>query len=289
MAISPRMNWPYPNDNTRDWFDAFKAFVDAADASGFASRDDRHLILAGGGTIAWSASTSILSWSDTLRIVCPLTGFQLRVAAASVSITDGQVLYVPLTRAPTQNVVVLPVVSGQVPSTDMHLTLAIRIGTKIYWRNGMMMDSGVSFLDIGGGQGGGGGLELPWVDVYQYTQVGIPVEETVNYGYFDGSSVSGTAYFWAMLTPTFGAPGTAYIRLYDVGPAVGPPAAPVLVATLSTPVNGGPQYLEQALAVATTPGVNQIADSKRMYEVRVYQLSTPGDVVFIGAGGMAAR
>jgi hypothetical protein len=137
--------------------------------------------------------------------------------------------------------------------------------------------------------GGAGGKEMDWIGRYQYTQLAAPSEETVAFGYFDASSVSGTIYFWAMLTASFAAAGTAYLRLYDVGPAAGPPASAVLVAALTKTTTGGPEYKSQVLAVAGAPGVNTIANSARMYEVRVYQSSAPGDTVLVGGGGMADR
>ena len=135
-----------------------------------------------------------------------------------------------------------------------------------------------------------GDFEADFADRYEYTQALVPIEETIGEGVFDGGRVgAGTAYFHGMLTPTLSIPGTASIRLYDVGPVAGPPAAAVLVATLQTATSGGPQYLEQALAVAGAPGTNQIANSARMYEVRAYETSQAGDVLFVGGGGMAVR
>lgn len=137
--------------------------------------------------------------------------------------------------------------------------------------------------------GGAGGKEMDWVDAYQYTQLAAPSEETVCFGYFDASTVTGTISFWAVLTATLTAAGSSQIRLYDVGPAAGPPVAPTLITTLSTATTGGPQHLSQSLSVGASPAAGQIANSARMYEVRAYQTSTPGDSFFLGSGGMADR
>ena len=95
--------------------------------------------------------------------------------------------------------------------------------------------------------------------------------------------------FWGILTPSISVPGPTYLRIYDVGPAAGPPVAPVLVAELSTITSGGPQYLEQTLVVGAGPALNQIQNTARLYSVRAYQLSTNGDTVLVGAGGLADR
>jgi hypothetical protein len=140
----------------------------------------------------------------------------------------------------------------------------------------------------------GGGIEgwqADFADNYLYTQAAVAVEEVIGQGMFDGSRVSGGAlvYFFGMMTPTFATTGTADFRLYDMGPAAGPPGAAVAIATLQATAGGGPQFKEQLLSVAGTPGVNQIANSERMYEVRVIMGGAPGDTLLIGGGGMDAR
>ena len=92
-----------------------------------------------------------------------------------------------------------------------------------------------------------------------------------------------------MLTPTFASAGTGQLRLYDTGPAVGPPTPLTLVATLSTSVAGGPQFLEQALTIAGAPGLNTIQNTARMYELRAFMTGTIADTLFLGGGGIDAR
>ena len=157
MPNSTRMTWPYPSRSQQPWFEAFEAFVAALDASGYAAREDRQLVLAGGGTITWSTATSVLSWSATLRIVSPITGFQIQIPASSVTVDDGFLIYANLTRAPTSNVTATAVVAARVPPSDSAIVLAVRVGGVIYWRNGLQLNHNDSFTNIGASQGGGGG------------------------------------------------------------------------------------------------------------------------------------
>ena len=149
MPNTTRMAWPFPNENQDPWYDALSLFASAQDASGYAAREDRHLVLADGGVISWDAGTSTLDWDSDILIASPITGFSLRVEAAAVSIDAGQALYATLIRAPTQNSVLAVTVSSQVPSTDTAYLLAIRIGTQIYWRNGLLMDDGDTVTGLG--------------------------------------------------------------------------------------------------------------------------------------------
>ena len=290
MSNTPRMNWPFPDENKDPWYQALENFAAALDSSGYASREDRQLILIGGGTIDWDAVGSVLQWSQPFQVVSPIAGFLLSVQATSVTIEDGQALYATLTRAPTRNLNVAVKVENQVPQTDYDYILAIRVGSSIYWRNGLSMDSGDSMPGVTIRNVGAGAKDwqVDFADVYLYTQAAVAVEETIGQGMFDGSRVGASALrFFAMVTPTFAAAGTALVCLYDQGPAAGPPGVQQLVSTLSTIAGGGPQHLEQVLAVAGSVGVNQIMNVPRMYEIRVLTSgATPADTIFVGGGGM---
>lgn len=139
--------------------------------------------------------------------------------------------------------------------------------------------------------GGGGGTNLTEYDFasgYAYSQQAVPVEETMGGGRLDGSQIQATAYFRATWEPQFGAAGNAYVRLYDLGPAAGPPVAPTLITTLTTAASGL-RYNQQALAVGGAPGANQIMNTPRMYEVTVEQSSLAGDTVDVRSAGISDR
>jgi len=135
-----------------------------------------------------------------------------------------------------------------------------------------------SFLDIGGD--------------YQYAQINPAIEETVGLTVFNGAAVhAGSSdikpVFRAMVVPTFGVAGTGYVRLYDNGPAAGPPGVPRIVTTLSFST-GGDQFLSQDLTtVVAAPTGNQILNAARMYEAVVYQTSQAGDDVYVGSACLA--
>jgi len=135
---------------------------------------------------------------------------------------------------------------------------------------------------------GVGGFEADFIDRYEYTQPVSPFEETLGSGLVDGSRATGGVVFWVMMDPTFSVGGTADVKLYDVGPKAGPLTGGILIATLQA-TSGGLAYYEQVLNVDVTPGANQIQDTERMYEATVEQVSSPGDTVFVGCGGIGVR
>jgi len=184
MPNTPRMNWPYPAENQESWYEAFKTFVESMDASGFAAREDRQLILSGGNVVSWDGASSILQWTGTINLVSPITGFQVQIAPATVTVQDGQVVYAVLTRAPTRNVTVAAVIAGQVPNTDTAIVLCVRVGNRLYWRNGLLFDSGESVTNLGAKQGGGGGSPL------QVDDEGAPLVANCNLMDFVGAGVN---------------------------------------------------------------------------------------------------
>jgi hypothetical protein len=149
------MSWPFPAEGQDPWFEALEGFFNATDQSGYASREDRHIILQGGGPISFAAS-GVLSFGSDLEILAAITGFQWRVdGPTSVTMDDGQVLYVDLVRAPTNSLPVTPVVASQVPSSDSALILAVRRGSTIYFRNGASLLVSESLASIAASGGGG--------------------------------------------------------------------------------------------------------------------------------------
>lgn len=290
MPNSPRMSWPYPSENQNPWFDPFEDFVTALDSSVYASREDRGIVLTEGGTISWNAGTSTLSWSAAVKIISPISGYMLQISAQSVTIDDGQVLYAPLVRAPLASQTLAVAVAAQVPSDDVSLLLAVRLGTKIYWRNGQGMADGETLDGFGSGGGGGGGIGAGtyiYLGPHSYTQAIIPVEEVFGQFVFDGSLVgTATPSFVGVMTPVFTAVGWARLRLYDMGPVGAPGGVPRLVAVLERTVSGLMNVSQTLTVVAAAPGTNQIWNTERVYELVVIQDSTPGDIVYVGSAGL---
>ena len=183
---SPRMEWPFPTRETNPWYDVFNDFVKALDASGYAQREDRQLIMAEGGNVSWTLGTETFAFDDTIIITAPITGFLWQVTAGSFVLTNGQVLYVTLPRAPLANTAVTATVGNTVPSDDDTLILAIRINSRLYLRTGLVLNDGDSVTGISPGAGGGGTLQ----DAYDG---GSPIVLTDDQGAIDITDAAQTA------------------------------------------------------------------------------------------------
>jgi hypothetical protein len=161
------MAWPYPDEHQDPWYDAFVGLMTAMDFSGYAAREDRNIVLMGGGTIAFDAALNTLTWSAPLYLLAPITGFLWAIPAGSVTLFDGRLLYTDLVRAPQAPTTLAGVVANQVPSSDTAFLLAVRRGTRVFWRNGAVSIDGIpgAVIDDGGPSGGGGG-STPAFDKY---------------------------------------------------------------------------------------------------------------------------
>lgn len=161
MTNTPRMKWPIPRKNIDPWYADFVDLEDAQDASAYAAREDRNIIGMGGGIFNFTLSSGLITWADTLELLSAPTGFVWRLEDGEISLDEGELLYVALPRFPTDNTTVsaLKATNLSVVDGDGAFVLAIRRNSKIYWRNGAVMEDGSSFqvFEATGGQGGGGG------------------------------------------------------------------------------------------------------------------------------------
>jgi hypothetical protein len=266
------MEWTYPAEDENPWFDRFIAFVQAMDASGYAAREDRSIIFAEGGIISWDSSTG-LTWSDEIWITAPITGFSWRVQpqVSPLAIAEGEVLYVSLNRGPLTNTALTASVGVTLPSDDSAIAIAVRVGTKIYWRNGLALSDGRTFPS---------GLDVQSNSIsevsFSLVHNGLrttndPVEAAVGGGLFNGGMSAPTSIRFALTAyyNATGSTGDAIVRLYDVG-TPSTPASPVLRSTLTIPFasSGGTIAITNDLtAVSSSPGTDEILDVERVYEV----------------------
>ena len=119
--------------------------VDAMDASSFASREDRHFIFTNGGDFCFDSGTNSLQWNDTIYILSAIAGFFWFIPPGSITIREGQLVYMELTRAPIQNTQVSFSVASQVPNSDTALIFCLRYGDRIYFRNNRILQTGECF------------------------------------------------------------------------------------------------------------------------------------------------
>jgi hypothetical protein len=151
------MLWPFPDRDQDPWWDAFVDFIRSLDSSGFAAREDRNLILQGGGDLSWDAAGPGLTWSEDFTILSPSTGFYSRIVANTLAPNDGQVIRAEITRAPGQNVNVAATVANIADNTDNSLVLGVRLGDTFVFRNGLRILDGTNISAEEFFQGGGAG------------------------------------------------------------------------------------------------------------------------------------
>lgn len=306
--FSPRMNWPFPSREEDPWWDKFVAFVRSTDASSFAAREDRNLIMSGGGTLTWDAGS--LTWTEPFRVFSPSTGFFTLITANTLAVADGQVIRAEIVRHPGQNNSVAAEVAAFAQNTDNSVVIGLRRGDYFYFRTGQAIAAGTSidsddFFTGGGGaaaahapthqDGGSDELDVTTLGGYPGTSstvlrgdatFGLPVAtggggglgetaviDTNQVEYVvEGHELAASVTFEVIGTLFVAGAGTGEVRLYDLG-APGSPTAPVLRSTLVF-ANGTanvPNRLTAALTAVPAPAVNsdEIHDVSHLYEIRI--------------------
>jgi hypothetical protein len=150
---TPRMGIAYPSEFEDPWFGSFEDMMIALDGHDFASFEDRNLFVMGGGTFTWNATTGVLTWAATIELNTPSTGLLQNLAAGSITIADGRLWVVDVTRGAPDTITLASDALAQLDPDDSVKALCIRRGTLLYFCNGAVMDDGDSFPVFQGGAG----------------------------------------------------------------------------------------------------------------------------------------
>jgi hypothetical protein len=171
---TPRMQWPYPAEDQDPWYDDYVNNLAAADASGYAAREDRNLALAAGGEFTFTAATGVVTWSAPLEILSPLTAVVLTLPAGSVTLAAGVFGWVNLPRAPTQATALEVRTGPSVPSSDGALLLFVRRSDRVYVRGAKVLNDGDALTLFASNPGGNGALPEARVWVGDVSAVAVP-------------------------------------------------------------------------------------------------------------------
>lgn len=270
MPNTSKMIWPYPNKDVDPWFDIFESMVSAMDASGYASREDRSIVLTGAGVVSFAASSGSLSWTAAIVMLSPIAGFKMTLPAGSVVLHDGQALYVNVTRSPVAALTLSTNVANQVPNTDAAMMLAIRSGSVVYWRNGAASVDGVPSSIFAGGGGGTSPtlneiVKLATRESHNAVTPLVVGGDTFNPNDYTSSGYTKTLSFRAVVAN--GDTGmTTHALLYNLTDGD-------LISTLSF-TSTTPTKAQSTLALGS--GSGQIDLSEKFYEVRIALTTTPG-------------
>lgn len=257
------MLWPYPSKDADPWFDGFEDMTGAMDASGYASREDRNILISGGGTVSFVASSGLITWSQPIVFMSPIAGFKLTLGAGSATLADGAVLYVNVTRSPTGNTSLSPLVASQVPNTDSAMLVAIRSGSAVYFRNGSQVSDGQSTSLFSSGGLPTGTTLIQTVKFASRETHASDTPLVVGADVFDPTSFDKDGFTKSMVFRALAANGDVALSntvvLYNLTDA-DPVATLVFTSTSTT-------KMEAVLTQGT--GAGQVDPSEKMYEVRI--------------------
>lgn len=147
---TPFVEHPYPSEDEDPWFSGFQDFANALDGADYATREDRHLIFSGGGTVSWNHVTSTLSWTADISILAAITGRLWTIPGPDSIVLDsasGIIFHTIINRAPSLNGNVAPLAGNTVPGLangNEALALGVRVGNDLFLRTGVSIPTGTS-------------------------------------------------------------------------------------------------------------------------------------------------
>jgi hypothetical protein len=136
--LTTRLKWPVPSEHQEPWYKGFQNLVNAQDATSYASKEDRNLVVSSESKPTFNSVSGLLTWSSSIKLLSAPTGFYWEIEAGSETLLEGQFLYVTLPRSPTDNITVSTGVAYQLPEArgDDHVVLVVRFGDYLFWRSG---------------------------------------------------------------------------------------------------------------------------------------------------------
>jgi hypothetical protein len=268
MPNTSKMIWPYPNKDSDPWFEMFESMVTAQDASGYASREDRNIILNGGSLVSFTASTGLLQWTAPIVLLSPISSLRESIATGFVNILDGQWLYVNVTRAPQANISLTALVANQVPNTNDAFVIAVRDGSYVYFRNGARIGDGETTTLFSGGGSGAEFLDVLKLATRESHNATTPL--IAGGVAFNAADYTKPGFTKTMTFRAVAANGdigmTTQVVLWNLTDSE--PVA-ILSFTSANPTKA-------QLALVEGAGAGQIDASEKLYEVRIMLTTAPG-------------
>lgn len=286
MPTSPRQNWPYPEENQDPFFDQFQAMVEAQDASVFALREDRDIFIMGGGTVEFTLSSGLLSWSAPIELNSAPTGFKWTLPTGSVNLSSGDYIYVTLPHNPLSGINIAASVASHLPTEnpDNTFVLGLRNGDRLYFRDGKVLLDGQSiqlFATMpGGGGGGGGNIGAPGESLRQAIAMAVNDENSsgtpkvmgafqIHPGDYELDNTT-TTYEFTAVAAVNAELVTGEVELFDL-------TANQSITTL---------YFDSVATVSQGVNLAPFADDSHIYEIRGRTSSEVSGTIFVYWAGI---
>jgi hypothetical protein len=146
MPNTPRLGLQYPDEGQDPFFGIIKSFFEGLDSFIQSCVADRNLFLRGGGTVSFNSGTGQISWSAALELWDLQSGFRYQIAGpGTVTLADGAFAYIDVNRVLTQTLTInLQVAQNLNTPGAGKIVVVFRNGTKVVFRNGIVLDAGFS-------------------------------------------------------------------------------------------------------------------------------------------------
>jgi len=138
MAATEKLQHPIPEQNRLEWYDQFLALTASLDEADFSSRDDRNVVIFGGGTFTFSESGRV-NWTQAVTFRHGSSGYNGILPLdddTGITMEDGDWVYVDLVRGPAGEYPLTPYkTSGALPATNKAYAFMARLGDVLWIRH----------------------------------------------------------------------------------------------------------------------------------------------------------
>jgi hypothetical protein len=135
MPNTPNFDWEYPAEEQDPWYSVRETFDKSIEKAIYSLHENRNTIFAGGGTIAFAVPPTF-TWSADIELLNLVTGKITTIVAGSISVNDGEVLYVDVTRPLLANATATIQKATTIGKDLNRQLIGVRRGSKIYLING---------------------------------------------------------------------------------------------------------------------------------------------------------
>lgn len=151
MPTTNRLGWRYPVEDQKDWWDIWVALINQQDSDVWAAFENSFLVLTGGGDISLDTATNLVTWTNDMYLISLLSQAELRIPAGSVTMNDGNVAYLNVSRPVLSSAdTVLQVTSNPLVSQNQRNTVfvMVRRGDELIMRPWQGQPQSVTFDDV---------------------------------------------------------------------------------------------------------------------------------------------
>ena len=145
MANTTFNNFPFPNEGQDPHYQTLKSYYNMNDQLMYNNKLRSYFILAGGGSLSFSSSTGLFTWTEDLVVKDAISGYLNVIKYGTDGLTreanlqDGQMIYIEFPTQITSNRELNAKVADSLNENNNFFVFGFRYDVKLYLQNGIIL------------------------------------------------------------------------------------------------------------------------------------------------------